>query len=75
MIQNQFDVCQSTDQNENELLWIKLTLTMPWSYFGSVISIKATSGWVGSGSGYKDIVRGEFRTEIDNPLLPPRPPI
>ena len=71
MVQNQFDVCQSTDQNEKELC--KLTLTMPWSkvllsaYFGTVISIKATR-WIGWGSGYRDIVRGEFRTEIDNPL-------
>ena len=51
--------------------WSKVLLS---AYFGSVISIKAT-GWVGSGSGYKDIVRGEFRTKIDNSLLSPRPPI
>ena len=56
-----------------EPVWIELTLTISWSkvllstYFGTVISIKAT-GWVGSGSGYRGIVRREFRTEIDNPL-------
>ena len=71
---------QSTDHNENELSWIELTLTMPWSkvllsaYFGTVISIKAT-GWVGSGSGYTETsLEGSlFRIEIDNPLLSPAP--
>ena len=49
--------------------WSKVLLS---AYFGSVISIKAT-GWVGSGSFYRDIVRGE-RGTLANPPPHPTPP-